>query len=71
VDISVIWLINDSIDRLRTLFTSEIGTRHSPVRKIGLETRWVDRLQKKIDYGNKRVLENFKLRLVFEDEGEE
>jgi hypothetical protein len=36
------------------------------VQQIALETKWVDDLQKQLEYGNDEPLQNFKLLLVIE-----
>lgn len=60
-------LLKDSIYRLRALITNRICIR-SPVDQIRIETKWVDRLQRKLENGNSTVLKNFKLKLVLDEE---
>lgn len=42
----------------------------SPVEQIILETQWTDNLQRLVDFGNRRYLKNFFLRLEMEEDND-
>jgi hypothetical protein len=65
---TIVCLLKDSIDRLQALLMNRISVCDSPAEQIRIETKWVDKLQRRLEYGNRNVLRNFKLRLVMDDE---
>ena len=60
-------LLKHSIDRLLDLRYPTFF-RPSAADRISIEEKWVKSLQRKLEFGNHRVLRNFKLRLVMDDE---
>jgi hypothetical protein len=65
---TIVCLLKDSIDRLQALLMNRISVCDSPAEQIRIETKWVDKLRRRLEYGNRNVLRNFKLRLVMDDE---
>lgn len=46
----------------------EKNKRPSAVEQILIEIKWIDKLQRELEYGNNYVLKSFTLRLVIDEE---